>query len=54
MLTELTNDLLDLAVNEVGFRNAFAAMNIEVCCCSSSCSCCGCLAVCVDVNWDIL
>lgn len=39
MLRQLTDDLLDLAANEVGFRHARAAMNISVCCCSCCCDC---------------
>jgi hypothetical protein len=48
MLRQLTSDLLDLAANEVGYRHARAAVNLEICCCS--CSCCDCLFLC---DWDV-
>jgi hypothetical protein len=40
-LGRLGDELLDLAVREIGPGRARLALELDACCCSSSCCCCG-------------
>jgi hypothetical protein len=46
MFKELTEELLDLTVEEKGFRNALYAAANPGGACSACCTCCNCLFLC--------